>query len=272
LQPFLDRVSYESEPQRADRHIGAQDLDAQSLEAPTTSFEGLGFVFGDPSLLQLALQHRSWCAENGGVESNERLEFLGDAVLDLVITSHLYHSTPGAAEGVLARYRSELVNAYALADLAKSIGLGDQLMLGKGEEATGGRHKTSILADAMEAVIGAIYLDAGIEAATDFVLQLGANLISQVESEHLSTDHKSRLQELAARVAGELPRYAISEAGPEHAKTFSAEVSIAGDVLGHGAGNTKKEAEQAAARLAQVALTEREGTGEASVDNETKTH
>ncbi len=210
--------------------------------------------FNDPSLLDLALRHRSWCAENGGVESNERLEFLGDAVLGVVITDHLYRSTPSEPEGVLARYRSELVNSSVLALLARRIDLGSMLLLGKGEEATGGRDKNSILADALEALIGAIYLDAGTEAAEAFIIELSRDLIEQVENEDLSTDHKSRLQETAARMFGELPRYVLSEDGPEHAKSFTAKVTVGGELLGEGVGRTKKEAEQAAASEAEGAL------------------
>lgn len=210
--------------------------------------------FKDPLLLELALRHRSWCAENGGVESNERLEFLGDAVLGVVITDHLYRSTPNEPEGVLARYRAELVNSSVLALLARRIDLGSMLLLGKGEEATGGRDKNSILADALEALIGAIYLDAGTEAAEAFILELSEDLIEQVENEDLSTDHKSRLQETAARLFGELPRYDLSEDGPEHAKSFTARVTVRGRLLGEGIGRTKKEAEQGAARQAEAVL------------------
>ncbi len=222
--------------------------------SPEPAPGGLPHEFSDPSLLELALRHRSWCSENGGLESNERLEFLGDAVLGLVITDHLYRSTPDEPEGVLARYRAELVNSSVLAMLARRINLGSMLKLGKGEESTGGRDKDSILADALEALIGAIYLDGGSAAAEPFILELSSDLIEQVESEDLSTDHKSRLQETAARLHGELPRYELTEDGPEHAKVFTARVSVAGQLLGDGVGRTKKEAEQGAARQAEGSL------------------
>lgn len=212
--------------------------------------ERIGYRFEDPELLELALRHRSWCAENGGVESNERLEFLGDAVLGIVVTDHLYRGSPRSSEGVLARRRSELVSATALAGVARSVGLGDVLLLGKGEESTGGRTKTSILADAMEGVIGAVYLDGGIEAASTMLLGLLDERIDGVVSGDVASDHKSRLQEIAARRFGELPRYEITEDGPEHEKVFDAVVLLVGEPWGSGRGRTKKEAEQAAAREA----------------------
>lgn len=210
----------------------------------------LAYRFGDASLLELALRHRSWCAENGAVESNERLEFLGDAILGLVVTDHLFRAAPDMSEGVLARHRSELVSAAALAEVARSVQLGDALALGKGEEATGGRDKTSILADGMEAVIGAVYLDGGIEAAAVLVLHLLDDRIADVLRGDLASDHKSRLQELAARRFGQLPRYVLSEDGPEHEKRFAARVELGGESWGAGEGRTKKEAEQGAARHA----------------------
>lgn len=210
----------------------------------------LAYRFSDPSLLELALRHRSWCAEHGAVASNERLEFLGDAILGLVVTDHLYRSVPDTSEGVLARHRSELVSAAALAEVARAVHLGAALSLGKGEEATGGRDKTSILADGMEAVIGGVYLDGGLGAATTLVLHLLDERIDEVLHGGLASDHKSRLQEYAARRFGHLPRYVLSEEGPEHEKRFSARVELSGSSWGEGQGRTKKEAEQAAARTA----------------------
>lgn len=235
--------------------------------SPRDSFcARIGHRFDDAGLLDLALRHRSWCAENGAVDSNERLEFLGDAVLGLIVTDHLFMTSPASSEGVLARRRSELVSATALADVARSVGLGDVLLLGKGEESTGGRTKTSILADAMEAVIGAVYLDADIHAARDLVLGLLDERIDGVVSGDLASDHKSRLQEVAARRFGELPRYELTEAGPEHEKVFSAVVRLGGDEWGAGEGRTKKEAEQAAARAATEQLSERSSTEDESDD------
>jgi ribonuclease-3 len=206
--------------------------------------------FRDPGLLDLSLRHRSWCAENGAVESNERLEFLGDAVLGLIVTDHLFRTAPDTSEGVLARHRSELVSAAALAEVARSVQLGAALALGKGEESTGGRDKTSILADGMEAVIGGVYLDGGLDAARRLVLRLLDRRIAEVVRGSLASDHKSRLQELAARRFGHLPRYVLAEDGPEHEKRFWARVELGGVEWGRGEGRTKKEAEQAAARLA----------------------
>ena len=222
--------------------------------------------FADDTLLELALRHRSWCSEHGGVESNERLEFLGDSVLGLVVTEHLFAGSPTSSEGVLARRRSELVSANALAGVARSIGLGDVLRLGKGEEATGGRTKTSILADAMEGVIGAVYLDGGLQAARSVVLGLLDERIDGVVSGDVTSDHKSRLQEMAARRFGELPRYEISEYGPEHEKVFRAVVRLAGDRWGAGEGRTKKEAEQAAARETTRLLSQRHDEPAARAD------
>lgn len=229
-----------------------------SEPSPTSPVEALcsalAYRFSDDELLTLALRHRSWCSENGGVESNERLEFLGDAVLGLVITDHLFRSAPGLSEGVLARHRSELVSAVALADVARDVDLGAALSLGKGEETTGGRGKVSILADAMEAVIGAVYLDGGMGATTSLVLHLLDGRIADALSGALESDHKSRLQEMAAHRFGELPRYVLSEDGPEHQKRFFAKVELDGTVWGAGEGRTKKEAEQAAAQGAVVQL------------------
>ncbi len=207
----------------------------------------LGYDFEDPGLLELALRHRSWCAENGGVPSNERLEFLGDSVLGLVITDHLYASSPDEPEGVLARRRSELVNTVMLAEISAEVGLGSWIQLGKGEETTGGREKASILADALEAVFGAIYLDSGLEASRAVIVRLYGDRLVDVADGAFMTDHKSRLQELSAQRFGELPRYELTGSGPEHAKLFSASVAIDGHELGTGEGRTKKEAEQAAA-------------------------
>ncbi|MCB1256940.1 MAG: ribonuclease III [Microthrixaceae bacterium] len=230
----------------------------------------LGYRFSDPDQLDLALRHRSWCAENGGVESNERLEFLGDAVLGLVITDHLYRRAPEESEGVLARNRSEIVSSSALAVLAREIGLGDSLLLGKGEVATGGRDKTSILADALEAVIGAVFMDGGMEAAESVIIEVAGDLLETILEGDVTTDHKSKLQELTARDFGGLPDYRLEETGPEHDKRFSAIVAVDGVVRGSGQGHTKKAAEQAAALAALESLAD-EGeldsvTGDANPD------
>lgn len=216
--------------------------------------ERLGHRFADPFLLDLALRHRSWCAENGAVESNERLEFLGDSVLGLIVTSELYRRAPSRNEGTLARNRSELVSAAALATVARELDLGEAILLGKGETTTGGRDKGSILADTLEAVIGAVYLDGGTVAAERVVLgALGPHLDAIIETD-MTSDFKSRLQELSAAEYGRVPEYSTEEEGPEHDKRFSATVVLGGQARGSGRGHSKKAAEQSAARSALEAL------------------
>jgi ribonuclease-3 len=206
--------------------------------------------FADPGLLDIARTHRSWCAENGGVESNERLEFLGDSVLGLVVTDHIYRRYPDLSEGKLAKLRATVVSSNALAGVARELDLGSCLLLGKGELASGGSGKTSILADAMEAMIGAVYLDAGWGAASELVLRLFADRIAEAARRPGIEDFKTRLQEFSARNHETLPDYHIASDGPDHAKRFFAEVHIDGTRYGAGEGRSKKEAEQAAAAAA----------------------
>ena len=214
----------------------------------------LGHEFVDADLASTALRHRSWCAEHSGAESNERLEFLGDAVLGVVVTDRLFRSLPDTDEGDLARLRSELVNARTLTDIATEIDLGDLLLLGRGEEATDGRTKASILADAMEAALGAVYLDSGLDAAAAVIdLHWGSRSAALISTGPVG-DHKSRLQELAARRSMEPPRYTVSESGPEHDKLFEAAVDAGAEMLGRGEGRTKKDAEQEAAAQALAQL------------------
>ncbi|MDP9389308.1 MAG: ribonuclease III [Actinomycetota bacterium] len=205
-----------------------------------------------------ALAHRSWCAEVAGEESNERLEFLGDAVLGLVVTDHVFRMYPGLPEGELAKVRASVVNSAVLAEVATGLDLGSWLLLGKGEDASGGREKPSILADAMEAVIGAVYLDGGWAAAQSLVLWLLGDRIAEAAAGPGGQDFKTRLQERAARMFDQLPRYQVTDEGPDHAKRFFATVSVAGVERGRGEGRSKKQAEQAAARAAwaQLALVE----------------
>jgi ribonuclease-3 len=194
------------------------------------------------------LCHRSWCAEHAGYESNERLEFLGDAVLGLIVAEHVFTSFPDNDEGWLSRARSSVVRASALAEMASEAGLGESLQLGKGEDSSGGRQKPSILADAFEAVIGAVYLDGGWEAAKALVLRaLGDRVAAPL-------DDKSRLQEFASRRVGVRPRYLVEETGPEHDKEFRAQVLLDGDLWGEGDGRSKKQAELLAARAALARL------------------
>jgi ribonuclease-3 len=210
----------------------------------------IGWSVRDPALLFQSFAHRSWCAENGGVESNERLEFLGDAVLGLVVTDHLYRRYPALPEGELAKVRSSLVNSAALAEVAAGLHLGDALLLGKGEDQSGGREKPSILADATEAVIGAAYLDCGREAADAIVLGLLGERIEEAAAGPGGQDYKTRLQELCARHFDQLPEYEVCDRGPDHAKEFDAVVRVGGRRCGVGWGRSKKQAEQAAARAA----------------------
>jgi ribonuclease-3 len=220
----------------------------------------LGRQFTDQALLATAMAHRSWCAETPGSVSNERLEFLGDAVLGLVVTDHLFR-TYDVPEGELAKVRASVVNSAALAEVAEALEIGVALLLGKGEDASGGREKPSILADAMEAVIGAVYLDGGWEAAERLVMGLLGERIKEAAEGPGGQDYKTRLQELAARQYETLPRYEVRDEGPDHAKRFFARVSVAGTVQGNGEGRSKKQAEQAAAR---DAWTELSATGEGS--------
>jgi ribonuclease-3 len=206
-------------------------------------------------VLAPALMHRSWCAENAGHEPNERLEFLGDAVLGLVVTDHVYSRYPTASEGELTDVRKAVVNAVTLAEVAAELDLGAHVVLGKGEELSGGREKPSILADALEAVIGSVYVHVGFEAARDVVLTLLGERISVAEQLGPGgQDHKSRLQELAAQHLATVPRYETEADGPDHARSFRVTVFVAGTERGTGQGRSKKQAEQAAARDACAAL------------------
>ncbi len=216
--------------------------------------ERLGRRFQDTELFCRALAHRSWCAEVAGEESNERLEFLGDSVLGLVVTEHVYRSYPHLPEGELAKVRASVVNSEALAEVAAELDIGPSLLLGKGEDASGGREKPSILADAMEAIIGAVYIEAGWEAASQLVLQLLGARITEAAAGPGGQDYKTRLQELAARTFDQLPRYQVEDEGPDHAKHFSATVVVGGVPRGRGEGRSKKQAEQAAARAAWTDL------------------
>lgn len=221
----------------------------------------LGYSFNDSELLALALTHRSWCAEHAGFVSNERLEFLGDAVLGMVVTDHAYRAYSEMPEGELAKLRAAVVNAAVLAEVAVELDLGSALRLGKGENASGGRSKQSILADAMEAVIGALYLDGGYRSARDLVLRLLEERIVEASSGPGGQDYKTQLQELAARRFEQLPTYEVRDEGPDHQKRFFATVSVAGQVAGEGEGRSKKQAEQAAAHAAWRRLTSEASDG-----------
>lgn len=212
----------------------------------------------DPGLLRRALTHRSYAYEHGGLPTNERLEFLGDAVLGLVITTALYHNHPDLPEGQLAKLRASVVNMRALAEVARTLGpagLGPYLLLGKGEEATGGRDKSSILADTLEALLGAIYLQHGVDCATQVIHKLFDPMLAESAARGAGLDWKTSLQELTAERSLGVPEYRVDEAGPDHAKTFTSWVIVAGNRYGGATGASKKEAEQRAAEAAWRELT-----------------
>ena len=217
-------------------------------------------------VLESALVHRSYAYENGGLPTNERLEFLGDAVLGLVVTDSLFRRHPDLAEGQLAKLRAAVVNSRALADVARELDLGAYVQLGRGEESSGGRDKSSILADALEALIGAVYIDQGIEAAAGVVRRLFRQLLEDSVQRGAGLDWKTSLQELAAAESLGVPEYSIEESGPDHAKTFRAAVVVGSRELGAGEGRSKKEAEQRAAELAWTAL--RQTFGEDDPDDD----
>jgi len=226
---------------------------------PRKLLEALG-VEMDAGLLKLAMTHRSYAYENGGLPPNERLEFLGDAVLGLVVTDHLYRTHPEMPEGQLAKLRASVVNMHALAGVARGLGdegLGAHLLLGKGEELTGGRDKASILADGMEAVIGAVYLEHGIDTARRVVHKHFDPLLAEAPLRGAGLDWKTSLQELTASAGLGVPEYRVREEGPDHRKEFTAIVVVNVLCYGNGDGRTKKEAEQKAAEAAWRELTEK---------------
>jgi ribonuclease-3 len=213
----------------------------------------LGYTFENPGLLRLALTHRSVSSEDPSRIDNERLEFLGDAVLQLVITDLLYKSYPHLAEGQMAKVRAAVVSGPALAEIARSIDLGVFIELAPGEERTGGRGKDSILADALEAILGSVYLDSGIEAAGEIILSLWADRVADRAKSPGIKDYKTRLQEHVAR-DGRRPVYEVEGSGPDHDRCFSAVVYVDGRRLGSGEGRSKKAAEQSAAQEALASL------------------
>ncbi|HEX7281350.1 MAG TPA: ribonuclease III, partial [Vicinamibacterales bacterium] len=218
----------------------------------------LGYRFRDRGLLEHALTHRSKAHEDpsGGVVDNESLEFLGDAVLGLVVAEALFRSFPNYSEGQKSKIKANLVSTASLAEMAEQLGLGEHMILGRGEEKTGGRRKQALLADTCEALIAAIYLDGGLEPAQKFLSREFAGAIEQARApEYFGRDHKSRLQERLQALGRPLPIYKIAgEIGPDHRKLFHVEVVVGDDVLAQGVGRTKKEAEQEGARLALAAL------------------
>ncbi|MDG4785545.1 ribonuclease III [Micromonospora sp. WMMD1102] len=228
---------------------------------PITHLEAAFGVAMDPDLLERALTHRSFAYENGGLPTNERLEFLGDSVLGVVITTALFHNHPDLPEGQLAKLRASVVNMRALADVARRLGpagLGPYLLLGKGEESTGGRDKASILADTLEALLGAIYLQYGLDTVAIVIHRLFDPLMAESAGRGAALDWKTSLQELTAALGLGVPEYRIDEAGPDHAKTFTAWVVVAGRKYGGADGRSKKEAEQRAAEAAWRTLSEQQ--------------
>lgn len=213
----------------------------------------LGYRFTNKNLLLLALTHSSYANENKKCshENNERLEFLGDAVLDMVVSEYMYRKFPDMPEGELTKLRAAVVCETSLADLSRKLGVGRNLLLGKGEESTGGRNRDSILADAFEAIIGAVCMDGNIEAASKYVMGFMEDCIAQTKTNFRNLDCKTHLQEMIQKMSKVPLQYVIvNEKGPDHNKVFMAEVLHDGKVLGQGSGKSKKEAEQNAANAA----------------------
>lgn len=227
------------------------DIDARLDRAEAI----LGVVFADRSILQRALTHPSYSFESGTKEQYERLEFLGDSVLGFVVTDHIYRAFPEFPEGRMAKVRASLVSGATLAEIARDLGLGDALLIGHGAEAGGTRQLVSVLADAFEALVGAVYLDRGLEAARGTVMSVLARRLAPEAIEDAVLDAKSELQELTMAANNEIPDYRIvAEAGLPHERTFTAEVLVGGAPLGRGEGATKKDAEKAAAAQALETL------------------
>ena len=222
--------------------------------------EGIGYEFKDLEILSIALRHRSWCSENEG-DSNERLEFLGDAVLGLLVAKNVFENYPKKPEGDLAKIRSGVVSSQALSEVAQEIHLGDVLALGVGEELAQGREKESILADSLEALLGAVFLDGGIESAKSVVEKLFSEKIGLTSLEPGFTDYKPRLQELTVQISEPAPIYLVDSDGPDHEKRFCAIVEIGSYSFGPTYGTSKKKAEQEAANLA-YSFFESEAKGE----------
>ncbi len=230
--------------------------DAHVQTTPEALDRSLGLTFRDASLREAALTHRSYAFERGLVVTNERLEFLGDSVLGVVVTDMAYRAYPELPEGSLAKLRAAIVNMSALADVARQLDLGRLVLLGKGEEQSGGRDKSSILADALEAVFGAVYLDLGLQVATELIERLFRPRMEAYMRGEGDRDHKTLLQELASQELHVMPEYRLQERGPDHEKEFTATVHLGGEPMGTGTGRSKKEAEQQAAREAYARISE----------------
>jgi len=216
--------------------------------------DAIGVEFRGPDLAVTSLTHRSYAFERGLAVTNERLEFLGDAVLGLVVTDLAFLAFPHLPEGELAKLRAATVNMTSLADVAADRGLGELVLLGRGEELSGGRQKASILADAMEAVLGAVYLDRGLEVASELIVRLFRPRMEEYARGEGDRDYKTVLQELSAQEVGSVPDYRVAARGPDHMKEFTATVYLAGEPWGQGTGRSKKEAEQQAAHEAYARI------------------
>ena len=239
-------------PVRRPRRPSPGPLSQQGLTL--SAYDELRAALGDPVLdpeqLERALTHRSYAYENGGLPTNERLEFLGDSVLGVVVTETLYRAHPDLSEGRLAKLRAAVVNARALAEVALTIGVGEHIRLGRGEESTGGREKASILSDTVEALIGAVHMSAGFEESSRVVHLLFDPLMEAAAGLGAGLDWKTSLQELSAEHGLGVPEYVIDASGPDHMKSFTAQVKVGEQLYGHGEGRSKKEAEQQAAETA----------------------
>ncbi len=232
-------------------------MNEERVQALTGLEDRLGWYFADIALLDTALTHRSFVNENAApaCRDNERLEFLGDAVLELTVSDMLMRKFPDHSEGQLSKLRASVVNEQPLAELARRFGIGEQLLLGKGEEGSGGRMKSSLLANAFESVIAAMYQDGGFDRTVAFIRQLFEPLIEKGDLSTIYRDYKTAVQEMCQVLVREMPRYmVISETGPDHEKRFETNLVIGERVVATGTGRSKKEAEQQAARLAMEKL------------------
>jgi len=232
---------------------------AEGVPDPVSALEErIGVALPDRVVALAALTHKSYVNEHRdeeGLQDNERLEFLGDAVIDLAVSHRLMERFPGAREGDLSKMRAAVVDEQGLAEMARALALGSLLRLGRGEELTGGRQKASLLADAMEAVVAAVYLAGGLEAVLGLADRFLGEAFARAAAGTLDRDYKTQLQELAQSRVRATPRYrVVAEHGPDHSKIFEVETDLRGEVVGRGAGRSKKDAEQAAARLALDAL------------------
>jgi ribonuclease III len=248
--------------------VTTPDVRPSKLTSAPTGLTRLGVHDGDRPIYELALTHRSYAFENGETNlHNERLEFLGDAILDAVVTTLIYESYPELTEGEMARMRASVVNTDALADLGRELHLGEHIRLGRGEEGSGGRDKASLLANVFEAIVGAVYLERGLDEVAGALEPLFVPLLEE-SATGTRYDSKTALQEIAVRNTGELPSYRVASSGPDHDKRFVAHVFVANEPFGDGSGRSKKEAEQNAARRAlermeNTPLDNQEGAGDA---------